>query len=127
MNNYEKFLCGALNIDNVCEKLKRYDETRASIIERLSKENEELKNGVWKDKEMKRLKEENERLRKETYRGFPISEEEWAKIEKFKAAHPQGTGVSGGGWKYTFIPTGIGTAAYIEAMNGDKLQFQELG
>lgn len=127
MNDLEKMVCKALNISEVCEKLKEYDKSRGSIIERLSKENEELKNDVWKDKEMKRLKEENERLKEDYYRGFPISKEEWAKVEKFKAAHAQETGVSGGGWKYIFIPTGIGTVAYIEAMNGDKLQFQELG
>lgn len=127
MNTYEKFVCKELNINKICESLKEYDKSRASIIERLSKENEELKSERWKDKEMKRLKEENERLKEDYYRGFPISKEEWAKIEKFMKAHPQPTGVSGGGWKYTFVPTGLGISGTIEAMNGDKLQFQEIG
>lgn len=127
--NIDKFMdyYGDMSIRKSCDNIIKYVERLENRIKRLQEENEELKEGVWEKEEVKHLKENYERMKEEYYRGFPISTEEWAKIEKFKEAHPQPSGVSGGGWKYTFVPTALGTSGKIQAMNGDVLEFQEIG
>ena len=55
-------------------------QNRIEILEsqnsRLAKENERLKNGHYKDKELSELKDKLDKMQKAYYRGFPISDEE---------------------------------------------------
>lgn len=89
--------------------------------EKMSEEIEELKSEHYKDKEIKRLREENTRILENIHRGFEITEEDAKKISEWKLNHEinvhkldtvekriRSGGVSGGKWSYEFVPTGIG-------------------
>lgn len=102
-------------------------EMKDARIKKLEEEVKHLKEENWKDEELQKMKERYEEMKRAYYRGFPIDDDAQKKIDKFIAEHKQPHGVSGGGFKYTFVPTALGTSGTITAMNGDKLQFEEIG
>lgn len=123
------------SIETVLDDLKYKFESQQKENDRLKEENRKLKEGIWRDEEMSRLKSEHEKMKRDYYRGFPISEEEQEKINNFIEDHtPRDENgrvihktAIGGSFTYHFVPTSIGTAGTIEAINGDKLTFQEIG
>lgn len=115
------------SIENILQALREKFSRQEKEIEQLRLENAKLKSGIWKEEEMARLKDENDRMKEEYYRGFPISKEEKAMIDEFKSQHQGYYGAIGGGFTYQFIPTSIGMSGTIFASNGDKLDFRELG
>ena len=76
---------------------------------------------------MSRLKSKYDKMEKEYHCGFPISEQEQEVISQFIAEHRADYGAIGGGFTYRFVPTSIGVANSIVALNGDELVFRELG
>ena len=69
-------------------------------------------------------------------RGFEITEEEGIMIRAWqenhlKEKHPKAVNnpgyfdVSGANWKYTFIPTGLGTVRIVECACGEKYDFSD--
>ena len=108
-------------IDDICEMLQAKFENLQDYIEELEKENKELKDKAFSKKKLAEMKEELEKVKADSYRGFPISEEESEEISDWKAKHMEEThrvktasqrlrfhGVSGGRWEYRFVPTSIG-------------------
>lgn len=112
------------NVDQICQDIKDLYNKKENYILSLESELRTLKDEKWKDKEVQRLKEENERLRQANLNGFPISENQNKLLNKWIDQHytnrhqaPADSkrridmqGVSGGLFTYVFLPTAIGTS-----------------
>lgn len=70
-------------LDNITSNIK----IRDSRIESLKEENKKLKNETYKDSELTNMKEKYESMKKDLMRGFPISEEEEKRIEEWRLKH----------------------------------------
>lgn len=114
------------SINDLCFALKEKFARQERELEMLRMENDKLKSGIWREEEMARLKSKYDKMEKEYHRGFPISEQEQEMINQFMAEHRADNGAIGGGFTYRFVPTSIGIAGSIVAMNGDELMFREL-
>ena len=113
---------------------KLYDHYRwvSARIEHLEKENKRLKSDAYKDEELTKMKSEYDRMKEDYFRGFPISESEEKRINKWKekiiAMYPTGKTAIGGRFKYIFYPTSIGTSGEIkDNISGEVFEFQKLG
>lgn len=115
------------SINDLCFALKEKFARQERELEMLRVENDKLKSGIWREEEMARLKSKYDKMEKEYHRGFPISEHEQEMINQFVAEHRADFGAIGGGFTYRFVPTSIGVASSIVAVNGDELVFRELG
>lgn len=98
----------------------------------LRKEIEKVKSEKYADEELSKMKEKYDRMSKDYYRGFPISEKEDKKIKEWiegqMKKNPSIGGAIGGRFRYEFIPTGVGTAGtIIDSFTEDRFNFQELG
>lgn len=122
--------------DQYQEKEKKIKELR-----------EQLKNfdaEAYKDEELAAMQSELARMNEEYYRGFPMSKKEkegferWQRSheEKYHGGYPCYHGASGGGYKFIFVPTSVGTFGSVECSiccrkafkeaKGDYKKFEEL-
>ena len=124
---------------NNMDEIKKELEIRDSVIKHLQDETLNLKDAAYKDAEVKRLLEENERLKADNRRGFPITEEESKKIKKWCKKHDakahglttsklqmKSMGCSGGRYVYKFTPTGLGVAGEVICSCGASFEFQHI-
>lgn len=107
-------------IDTICTSLKTKFQEQEREIERLQRENKELKSEHYKDAELARLRKITDSLHEQLCFGFGITREEHESIMKWLAEK------EGGNLEYRFIPTGIGDIGFVE-YNGDKFKFKDLG
>lgn len=122
-------------MDSIENDLKRiYDHYRSVVNENeyLRKENERIKSEKYQDEELSKMKSEYDKMQSDYYRGFPISEKENEKINKWiknqQKKVPGIGGASGGRFTYKFTPTGLGVSGtVIDGFTGDKFTFQEIG
>lgn len=122
-----------LILHNIEELLQQvYDHFRSldSQNNYLREENSRLKSESYKDEELSKMKTEYERMKSAYFRGFPISEKEEKKIndwiKEICTKYPGNTGVSGGRFIYEFTPTGVGTfGTIVDSFSNEKLTFQE--
>lgn len=70
-------------LDNIAANIN----IRDSSIKRLEEENKKLKTETYKDSELAEMKEKYESMKKDLMRGFPISEKEEKRIEEWKKKH----------------------------------------
>lgn len=104
-------------VDEYLNTIKVNLAQNQKVINALRERIKELEDEHYKDKRIKELSESFEKVRADARRGFSISEEESKAIAAWKAKHDaevhnnpkQYHGCSGGGYEYTFNPTGIGT------------------
>ena len=109
------------NVISTLAKIGQQYQEQEKTIEKLQQQIKNFKAEVYKDEELTAMKETYEKMKNDYYRGFPISKEEIAKINKWIKNHenthhggyPCYHGVSGGGYSYVFYPTAIGTAGEI--------------
>ena len=120
---------------------KKLDEIRDQFVrvnkinEQLREENHKLRDEHFKDKELAEMSKILERMRADYFRGFHISEEEEKKIREFQKEHDtvfhsnptQYHGVSGGGYEFSFYPTGLGTIGYCICDNCKSCAIKEAG
>ena len=109
----------------VNDLLKRLRQLELSV-ENLKKENAELKSEHYKDEQLSNMKDKLNRMEKDYYRGFPISEEEEEQINKFQDKYRKYYGAIGGAFTYKFTPTSIGVVGEVFAPNGESLVFKDL-
>ena len=109
----------------VNDLLKRLRQLELSV-ENLKKENAELKSEHYKDEQLSNMKDKLNRMEKDYYRGFPISEEEEAQINKFQDKYRKYYGAIGGAFTYKFTPTSIGVIGEVIAPNNESLVFKDL-
>ena len=127
------------NTHELIKELKTRFDNQESRIKYLEKQNRELQEKNWAKEEYQKMQSQYEAMRKDYYRGFPISEEEKRKIKEWQEKHDiekhkadtlekrlKLEGVSGGRFKYIFVPTAIGTSGCIQCSCGEKFYFQDL-
>ena len=109
----------------VNDLLKRLRQLELSV-ENLKKENAELKSEHYKDEQLSNMKDKLNKMEKDYYRGFPISEEEEEQINKFQDKYRKYYGAIGGAFTYKFTPTSIGVIGEVIAPNSESLVFKDL-
>ena len=109
----------------VNDLLKRLRQLELSV-ESLKKENAELKSEHYKDEQLSNMKDKLNRMEKDYYRGFPISEEEEEQINKFQDKYRKYYGAIGGAFTYKFTPTSIGVIGEVIAPNSESFVFKDL-
>ncbi len=100
-----------------------YDNARETIMK--------MKEDTYKDEELAKLKEENNRLVEESRYGFSVSKEENDAINKWiqdwfdrKRNGDTYMGAIAGGFVYQFHPTSIGIIAKVIAPDGEEYEFR---
>jgi len=119
------------SIKSICDslviKFKNYQE----IIDRLRKENKELKDKHYENKEIKKLQDELKTERENNERGFPISKTQADKINKWIVKHEEEhhngrvKSLIRGKYSYIFIPTSIGTFCTVKCTCGEEIDVSE--
>lgn len=107
-------------VENKIEDLKQTLLYMTHNNDRLQRKFNELYDKKWADTTLQNMKKELEQVKQDMYRGFPITKEEEKKINNWILKHDEEVhsnpkhyhGVSGGGYEYTFHPTGLGTIGY---------------
>lgn len=111
-------------IEDYLLNIKELSKSKDNQIQKLKAENAQLKDKNYKDNELDSMKKQVESakidmeiMKKDMYRGFPITAKEkeaiynWSKEhDKKEHKNPRGYhGTIGGGFDYVFTPTSIGT------------------
>lgn len=111
-------------IEDYLLNIKELSKSKDNQIQKLKAENAQLKDKNYKDNELDSMKKQVksaradiEAMRRDMYRGFPITEEEKEAIYNWSKKHdekehknPRGYhGAIGGSFDYVFTPTSIGT------------------
>ena len=107
-------------VENKIEDLKQVLLSMVHNNDRLQRKFNELYDEKWADTTLQNMKKELEQVKQNMYRGFPISEADNKKINNWILKHDEDVhhnpkhyhGVSGGGYEYSFHPTGLGTIGY---------------
>lgn len=126
------------NTHNLIEELKTRFDSQEDKIKYLEEQNKKIQEKNWAEEKYQKMQSRYETMQKDYYRGFPISEEEKRKIQDWKKTHDATEhnantlekrikleGVSGGRFKYIFIPTSIGTVGYIQCNCGKDFCFRD--
>lgn len=127
-------------IDACLLRIREIFESDECTIEALRKRNIELLDEHYKDKSLSEMKEQYEKMQKNYYRGFPISEEEDLAIKKWQKEHDEkvhrltddrlrmkAEGVCGGRYSYRFVPTSLGVSGVVRCSCGAEFEFQKIG
>ena len=136
-------------IEDYLLNIKELSKSKDNQIQKLKAENAQLKDKNYKDNELDSMKKQVESakidmeiMKKDMYRGFPITAKEkeaiynWSKEhDKKEHKNPRGYhGTIGGGFDYVFTPTSIGTVgvcvcktcerrAYAAAFSNPKIGY----
>ena len=110
------------SLSSIKERFNDLVESNQSLQEKL----QEIKDEKWADKRLQEMNEKLEKMRREYYRGFPISDEEQKKIDEWLVNHRHYGGAIGGSHTYEFNPTSIGTFGKIKCMCGEEFTFVDL-
>lgn len=108
-------------IESLC--IRNFDQNKR--IKSLIEENKRLKSEHYKDTELQNLQHKYDELKKDAYRGFPITEEEskriceWAYKHEMQE-HPRPS------YTYIFAPTALGLAGRIKCSCGAEFDFRKL-
>ena len=113
-------------IEKLCLMLKDKFLRQEDTIKRLMEENKRLKSEAYKDEELANMKQELDKMRKEYYNGFPISDEEKKKIDEWKKNRMCKQFTKPGNFTYKFSPTSIGISGVITD-GKEEFRFRELG
>ena len=131
--------CRVYELDEALRAIKVRNMHDQDRIRRLESENKKLKEENYKDEELATMKSQLEKMQKDYYRGFPISEEEQKSIREWMDKHDEEVhncrtlkdklrrgGCIGGTYKYEFVPTSIGTVGIVKCSCGAEFAFQEI-
>lgn len=111
-------------LDELLEMIKNKYEHLELHKKRVEEENEQHRNETYEKDYVSKLREENKQLKEDYYRGFPISKEEKEAIDKWLNEHYKTCGRIG--YSYHFYPTELGIAGIVQCSCGAKFEFQEI-
>lgn len=137
------------DIEDICQELKALVEDLQDEKQYLQDALSTLSSEKWRDEELQKLKEERDKIRQDSYRGFPISEKEMKAIREWQYNHDveqhglltetdrlRSKGAIGGSYAFDFVGTSIGTfgscycsacrSKAIKYCNGDIKRYREL-
>ncbi len=136
---FTESMCRVYELDKALKAIKVRNMDDMDYIKRLEKENEDLKNNAYKDKELAAMRDELNKMKSEYYRGFPISEDEENKINEWIETHEREVhGIKtyadklashrccGGSYTYEFVPTSIGTIGTVRCNCGAEFTFKDM-
>lgn len=114
-----------LDFDECIESIKERNAEQNERIKSLAEENKRLKSEHYKDTELQNLQHKYDELRKDAYRGFPITKEEEKLIDEWKykhemQEHPRAS------YCYIFTPTPFGVTGIIKCTCGAAFGFSNL-
>lgn len=114
-----------LDFDECIESLKERNADKTERIKRVEEENRRLKSEHYKDTELQNLQHKYDELKKDAYRGFPIIEREEKRIDEWKykhemQKHPRAS------YCYIFTPTSLGVIGTIKCSCGAEFDFTKL-
>ena len=118
--------------DNAMNSIKLRYQKLQDRIEHLSQENKELKSGVFATNYVQEAMANAEKIRNEYRLGFPMTEEEVQKAEKWIKEHNESAhkgesfGAIGGQYTYEFTPTSIGVLCGLRCTCGAKITLTNL-
>ena len=125
------------DLNDCLKAIKCRNDDNEKRIKYLEEENKRLKDEAYKDIELNNMKEQLDNMKKDYWRGFPISEQEQEAIEKWKKKHDEEVhgfttvklrlkagGCCGGRYTYRFVPTSIGISGKIICSCGAEFEFQ---
>lgn len=134
-----KFTC-IYDLEECLKAIRIRNQDNERQIKDLLEENRKLKEEYSKDAEIQEMQQRLDKMQKDYWRGFPITEKEQAAIEAWKKDHDEkvhgyttdtmrmkAEGVSGGRYMYKFIPTSLGVSGVIRCHCGAEFEFQEIG
>ena len=108
------------NLQSVAKGLKEKDRQ----IKELQVENNRLKDEHYKDEELKKLQEKINKLQCDCIRGFPISADEQEKIDKIRKKHKKECPLCS--FKYIFESCSLVEFGYLKCeVCGDEIKFAE--
>lgn len=124
------------DLEDCLNSIRARNQDNEDRIKRLEEENKKLKEEHYKDDEIQRLQAELETLKKDYYiRGFPISKQQEKEIDEWEdrhAAEAHGKnkiwrgGAIGSVYSYHFTPTSIGTIGAVRCSCGAEFTFRDL-
>lgn len=144
MSEYSKFdiqtgeWTHVYELEKCLKAIRVRDKDNEEKIKSLLIENKKLKDEYNKDEEIQKMKLEVEKMRKNYWRGFPITEEENIAIRKWCDRHDEkvhgwtdrmrmhAEGCCGGRYKYIFLPTSIGISGKIVCHCGSEFEFKKI-
>lgn len=128
------------DLDACLKAIHMRNKKNEDKIKLLEEENKKLKDKHYKNNEIQRIQHELNKMQKDYYRGFPISEKEEKNIKDWERKHDErvhglitnklkmkAQGVSGGRYSYHFVPTALGTSGVVRCSCGAEYIFQEIG
>ena len=119
-----------LPMEEICDMIKYKFERASATNKRIKEENEKLKNGIYEQEEMQRLKEEMKEIKEEYGLGWRMTREEVDKCqewkEKHEKIHPMELTIIGGRYTYSFTPTSIGIIGTVKCTCGKEFCFREI-
>ena len=127
------------DLDKCLQAIKQRDKDNEYRIKCLTEQNKNLKDEQYKDEQLQEMKKKLERMKEDYCRGFPITESEQEKIDKWKQKHDEEVhglittdmkmragGAIGGRYSYHFTPTSIGTFGTIRCSCGAEYDFSDI-
>ena len=126
------------NTHELIEELKNRFDRQEDRIKYLEEQNKKIQEKSWAEEKYQKMQSRYEAMQRDYYRGFPISEEEEKKIKAWQKKHDTEKhkadtlekrlrleGVSGGRFKYIFVPTSIGISGCVQCSCGERFCFQD--
>lgn len=128
------------DLEQCLEAIRARNEDNEDTIRHLNAEIAELKSEHYKDKQLQEMKKRLEKMQKDYWRGFPITEEEEQDIKRWQDKHnaeahdittdyerQKAAGSIGGQFTYEFTITSIGILGYVRCgICGEKYCFSEI-
>lgn len=113
--------------DKIMDELTRCISRLKDRIEKLEAELKEAKDKAYRDNEMKRMSESLEEAKEMLHRGFPITKDEFDDIKRWERRWIESTGRRGCHFNYIFCPTELGIWGVVEAPDGERFTFRDIG
>ena len=120
------------DIEDCLRSIRIRNQFLEKRIKRLREENQRLKEDHYNDAEIMQLSYDLAKVIEDNSRGFPISEKEEKVIEAWKKNHERKVHHSSSDipraiYCYKFIPTSVGTYGVVICSCGAEFEFRKIG